>query len=63
MFDTAYNRHSNETMTLMKHVTKYKNILQLMIDLFKKFENHGIKIARVNWILITINLSMYNFIL
>ena len=64
-FDTACNRHSNETLTLRKHVTKYRNMRKWMIEFFKKFDNFGIKIARVNSILIskTINLQLFILIL
>ena len=36
------NRHSNETVTLMKHVTKYKNMHKWMIEFLRKFENRNI---------------------
>ena len=38
------DRHSNETVTLMKHVTNFKDMRKFI----RKFENRGIKIARVN---------------
>ena len=59
------DRHSNETVTLRKHATKYKNIRKWTIKFFRKFENRGIKIARVNSILITksINLPLFTLIL
>ena len=31
------DQHSNETMTLRKHVTKYKNMLKWMIEFLTKF--------------------------
>ena len=31
IFDTACNRHSNETVTLRKHVTKHSNLRKLMV--------------------------------
>ena len=57
--------HSNEIVTLRKHVTKCKNMKKLMDEFLKKFENRCIKIARVNLILITksINLQLFTLIL
>ena len=59
------DRHSNETVTLRKHVTKYKNMQKWMVEFIRKFENRGIKIARVNSILTTksINLQLFTLIL
>ena len=64
MFDLVI-RHCNETLTLGKHVTKYKNIRKLIVEFFRKIENRGIKIARLNTILITksIDLQLFTFIL
>ena len=42
------DRHSNETVTFRKHVTKYKNMRKWMVECRRKFESHGIYIARVN---------------
>ena len=58
------DRQSNETVTLKKHVTKYKNMLNLWSNL-RKFENRDIKIFRVNSILISksINLQLFTLIL
>ena len=47
------DRHSNETVTLRKHVTKYKNMQKWMVEFLRKFENRGIKKARVNSIFLT----------
>ena len=47
------DRHRNETMTLRKHVTKYKNMSKSMGEILRKFENRSIKITRVNSIRIT----------
>ena len=52
------DRHSIETVTLRNHVTKYKKQRQWMVEFLRKFENRGIKIARVNSILIT---KIYKF--
>ena len=59
------DRRSNETVTLKKHVTKYKNMLKWMVLFLRKLENTGIKIARINSILITksINLLQITLIL
>ena len=59
--DTTCNRHSNETVTFRKHVIKYKNKRKWMVEFFRKFENSGIKITRVNSILIE-NPSIYSFL-
>ena len=58
------NRHNNETVTLRKYVSKYKNMQKWMVEFFRKFENRSIKIARVNSILITksINLQLFTLI-
>ena len=57
------NRHSNETVTLRKHVTKYKNMQKLIVEFFRKFENGGIKIDGVNSILITKSVDFQLFTL
>ena len=44
----AFNRHSNETVTLGKHVTKYKNMRKWMVQFLRKSESRDDKIARVN---------------
>ena len=53
--------HNNETVTLRKHVSNYKNMRKWMAEFLRKFENRGIQIARVNSILITkcINLQLF----
>ena len=58
-------RHSNETATVRKHVTKYKNMRKWMVECFRKFWNRGIEIARVNSILIqkSANLELFTLIL
>ena len=59
------DRHSSETATLKKHVTKYKNMRKWMVEFIQKIGIGGIKIARVNSILITksINLQLFTLIL
>ena len=41
------DRISNETVTFNKYVTKYIHMRQFMVEFFRKFENHAVKIARV----------------
>ena len=59
------DRHSNETVTLRKHLIKYKHKRKFMVEFLRKFENRDNKIARDNSILITkyINLQLYTLIL
>ena len=59
------DRHSNETVTLRKHVTKSKNTRKCMVEFLRKLENRVIKIVRVNSILLTksINLQLITLIL
>ena len=49
----AYDRHSNENVTLSKHVNKYKNMRKWMVEFLRKSESRGYKIARVNSFRIT----------
>ena len=44
----ACDRHRSETVTLTKHVTKYKNMQKYMVEFFSKSQRRGINIARVN---------------
>ena len=57
--------HSNETVTLRNHVTKYINMQKFIVKFLRKCENRDIKIARVHLILITksINLQLFTLIL
>ena len=55
------DRHSNETTTVGKHFTKYKHTRKFMLVFLDKFENRGIKIARVNWIQITKSINLFKF--
>ena len=59
------DRHCNETVSLRRHVTKYKIIQKRMVEFLRKLENCSIKIARVKSILITksINLQLFTLIL
>ena len=58
------DRHSNETVALRKHVTKYKNKRKYIVEFLRKFENRSIKAARINSILITksTNLQIFTYI-
>ena len=42
-----FDRHSNETATVRKHVTKYKHMRKLMLVFLGKFENRGIKLLEL----------------
>ena len=53
-----YDRHSNEIVTLRKHVTKDKHMQKWMVEFLRKFENRGIKISRVNSIRITKSINL-----
>ena len=44
----ACDRHRNETLTLTKHVTKYKYMRKWMVEFLSKSQSRIIKIARVN---------------
>ena len=52
------DRHSNETVTLKKYITKYKHMRKWKVKFLRKFENRGIKIARVNSIRITKSINL-----
>ena len=58
------DRHTNETVTLRKYVTKHEKTRKWMVEFLRKFENCVIKIARDNSILITksINLQLFTLI-
>ena len=59
------DQHSNETVTLRKQVTKYKNMWKWIVKFLRKFDNHNFKIICVNSIHITksINLQLFTLIL
>ena len=65
LFDFVPAWCSNETVTLRKHVTKYKNMRKWMVEFLGKFENRSIKIAGVNSIVFakSINLQLFTLIL
>ena len=55
------DRHNNETVTLGKHVTKYKHMRKWLVEFLRNFENPGIKIARINSIRITTSINLLKF--
>ena len=57
----ACGRHSNETVTLMKYLTKYKNKRKLTIEFHTKFESRDNKISRVNTIRIAKFINLLEF--
>ena len=57
----AFDRHSNETVILRKHVTKFNNMRKLMVEFLRKSESRGDKIARVNSIRITKFINLLYF--
>ena len=61
IIDEACNRHSNETVTLRKHVTKYMNMGKWMVEFFRKFKCRGTKIARINSIFMTESINLLKF--
>ena len=54
-------RHSNEPVTLTKHITKYKHMRKWMVEFLRKFKNRGIKIIRVYSIRITKSINSLQF--
>ena len=52
----SFDRHSNEHLTLRKHVPKYKHMRKWMVVSLSKSESHGNKIALVN----LIHISKFN---
>ena len=55
------DRHSNETVTLRKHVTKYKTMRKWTVEFLRKFRNCYIEIAIVNSIRITKSINLPSF--
>ena len=55
----ACDRHSNETVTLRTHVTKYKNLRKRMVKFIRNSENRGDKIVRVNSIRISKSVNLH----
>ena len=56
------DRLSNETETLKKHVTKYKNMQKWIVEFLRKYENRGIKISPF-FITKFLNLLLFTLIL
>ena len=50
--------HSNETVTLRKHVTKHKNMRKWMVEYLRKSGSSGDKIDWVNSIRITKSINL-----
>ena len=44
----SFDDHSVETVNLSKYVAKYEQMWQFMAEFLTKFQDRGIKIARVN---------------
>ena len=53
-----FDRHSNETASVRKHVTKYKHMQKFMLLFLGKLENRCIKNARVYSICITKSINL-----
>ena len=54
----ACDRHWDETVTLTKHVTKYKYMRKWMVEFVSKSQSRVIKIARVNSIRMTKSINL-----
>ena len=54
----ACDRHWDETLTLTKHVTKYKFMRKWMVEFVSKSQSRVIKIARVNSIRMTKSINL-----
>ena len=54
----ACDRHRNETVTLTKHVTKYKYIRKWMVEFINKSQSRVIKITRINSIHMTKSINL-----
>ena len=63
MFDLVTDIATKPSVALRKHITKYKNMRKWMVEFFRKFENGGITIARVNSILFTKSIILLLFTL
>ena len=55
----ACDRHNNETVTLTKHVTKYKYMRKWMVKFLGKSHSRVIKIAQVNSILMNKSINLH----
>ena len=54
----ACDRHWDETVTLTKHVTKYKYMRKWMVEFLSKSQSRVIKIIRVNSIRMTKSINL-----
>ena len=54
----ACDRHCDETVTLTKHVTKYKYMRKRMVEFLSESQSHVIEIARVNSIRVTKSINL-----
>ena len=54
----ACDRHRDETVTLTKHVTKYKYMLKWMVEFLSKYQTRVIKFARVDSIRMTKSINL-----
>ena len=54
----ACDRHRNETVTLTKHVTKYKYVQKWMVEFLSKSQSRVIKITQVNSIRMTKSINL-----
>ena len=58
----ACDRHWDEAVTLMKHVTKYKYMRKWMVGFLSKSQSRVIKFARVNSIRMTKSINLLKFL-
>ena len=54
----AFDRHRNETVTLTKHVTRYKYMRKCMVEFLSKSHRRVIKFSRVNLIPMTKSMNL-----
>ena len=57
----SFDRYINETVTLRKHVTKYKNMRKQMVEILRKSNSSGNKNDQVNSIRITKSINLLYF--
>ena len=55
----ACDKHWDETVTVTKHVTKYKYMRKSMVEFLSKSLSRVIKIARVNSIRMTKSINLH----
>ena len=54
----SFDRYCNETVTLRKHVTKYKHMRKWIVEFLSKSESRCNEITRVNSIRITKSINL-----